>query len=139
MSEEMARVSDRTMHSGIRADGRSGTGVGTGVGGAPRRPSSQGFVRIPKPGPGERYGWNFSRGDRFVFEFDPDAGDCRRFGDRLLFRINGGEISLLGPCDSRSLGTVLVRLPRGQVLPLDALVSDDDTIDSIARSLGGAS
>ena len=134
-SKEMAPVSDRTYHSGLPANGRFGTTSGLGH----RRPAAQGFVRIPKPGPGERYGWNFSRGDRFVFEFDPDSGDCRRFGDRLLFRINDGEISLLGPCDSRSLGTVIVRLPNGQVLPLDALVSDDETIDRLARSLGGAS
>ncbi|MBP5855929.1 hypothetical protein KAJ83_02845 [Marivibrio halodurans] len=100
--------------------------------------AGSGYVRIPVPQPGERYGWNFTRGDRFAFDFDPDAGDSHRSGDRLLFRINGGEISLLGPCDSRSLETVSVRLPNGRVLPLDCLVSDDETIDRIARSLGGS-
>lgn len=118
--------------------GESGRAAGPGRATPSRPRGGHGYVRIPLPAPGERYGWNFTRGDRFAFDFDPDAGDCHRSGDRLLFRINGGEISLLGPCDSRSLNSISVRLPNGRVLPLDSLVSDDETIDRIARSLGGS-
>jgi hypothetical protein len=113
-------------------------GTGTRLRPGARAPrGALGYVRIPAPTHGERFGWPFERGDRLAFDFDPDAGDGRRFEDRLVFRIDGGEVSLLGPCDAASLRTVSVRLPDGRVLPLDTIVSDDETIDRIARSLSG--
>lgn len=105
----------------------------------PRPRGALGFVRIPAPGPGERFAWRFARGDRLALEFDPDSGFGGRFEDRLVFRIGGGEVSLLGPCDADSLRSVTVRLPDGRVLTLDSLVSDDDTIDRIAETLSGES
>jgi hypothetical protein len=91
-------------------------GTGTRLRPGARAPrGALGYVRIPAPTHGERFGWPFERGDRLAFDFDPDAGDGRRFEDRL----------------------VSVRLPDGRVLPLDTIVSDDETIDRIARSLSG--
>lgn|GEM_PF-5910014 len=101
--------------------------------------SASGFIRIPAPARNERFGWTFERGDRLSFEFDPDAGYGRRYADRVVFAYGGGEVTLLGPCHSDDLHTVAVRLPDGRILPLDALLSDDDTIDRLARSLGGDS
>jgi len=103
-----------------------------------RRPrGALGFIRIPKPAPGERFGWTFEQGDRLAFDFNPDAGDGRRFEDRVVFRLDGGEVTLLGPCDSASLAGVSVRLPDGAIMPLETLVSDDATIDRIAETLLG--
>ncbi|MEQ8604393.1 MAG: hypothetical protein RIB45_13840 [Marivibrio sp.] len=104
-----------------------------------RQRGALGFIRIPKPAPGERFGWTFEQGDRLAFDFNPDAGDGRRFEDRVVFRIDGGEVTLLGPCDSASLAGVSVRLPDGSVMPLETLVSDDETIDRIAETLLGES
>lgn len=105
---------------------------------AARRPrGAMGFIRIPKPEAGERFGWTFEKGDRLALDFNPDVSDGRRFEDRVVFRIDGGEVTLLGPCDSASLASVSVRLPDGSIIPLETLVSDDATIDRIAESLLG--